>query len=173
MRHTFLQLACAFPALIAIEILFASTVHASDPLPLSDNQKPPYLGVWKESKSLPDGLNQYNAWLNRKLIWADISPNCFYPAANTWAEIEMPFDAVWKTWMAQVPGRRAVLLPAVFPKDGTSTLALAATGAYDSYFAALAKNLLDNNMANALICMGPTNDWGAPEGGAGCRQTAV
>jgi len=142
--------------------LLVAGLAAAEPLPPTDNQKPPYLAVWKESKYQPGAINQYNQWLNRKLVWADISPCFFYTAAKTWSEVELPFDKAWGKWVAEVPGRRVILSPFLLPNDGgVSKLAIGATGAYNDHFAALAKNLVENNLGNAIIYIGPVIDWGA------------
>jgi hypothetical protein len=137
---------------------FAATGGAtSEPVPPADSQKPPYLAVWKEPKSMPKGLDEYDSWLNRKDVWPDISPNIFSPPARTWAEIEMPFDPSWKTWIGGVPGRRPILSAPILPKDG-STLAMGATGAFDNHFTTLAKNLIENNLGETVLCFGPVID---------------
>jgi hypothetical protein len=130
---------------------------------LTDNLQPPYLAVWKEPKYLPDGINQYNTWLNRTRIWADICPCFFYTPAKSWPEYEMPFYPLWNNWIPEVPGRRALMTIPMLPHDGTSTLAQGATGTYDSHFAALAKNLVVNHLGETIICMGPVSAWGAPD----------
>lgn len=142
--------------------VLVSSLAAAEPLPPTDNQQPPYLAVWKEPKAQPQGIKEYNTWLNRKLVWADISPCCFYTAAKTWPEIELPFDKAWGKWVAEVPGRRVILSPFLLPNDGgVSKLAIGATGAYNEHWAALAKNLVESNLGNTIICMGPVSDWGA------------
>jgi hypothetical protein len=127
----------------------------------TDNRQPPYLAIWKEPKYQPEGINQYNTWLNRTRTWVDMSPCFFYTPAKTWAEWEMPFDPMWSKWMTEVPGRRAILTLPMFPPDG-STLALGAKGTYDAHFAALAKNLAANNLGDTIICMGPATAYGTP-----------
>ena len=157
----FFQRLISFVNCLVAVVFLASNLQAADLLPLTDNQKPPYLAVWKEPKYLPEGLDQYNAWLNRKLVWADISPCVIYKPAATWAEIEFPFDKMWGKWVTDVHGRRVVIGLDLLPTDG-SKLDQAATGAYDSHFTALAQNLVANNLGNAIICMGPTSPWGGP-----------
>jgi len=127
--------------------------------PATDNRQPPYLAVWKEPKYLPDGIKEYNQWLNRQLVWVDMSSCMFYGPAKTWPQIELSFDRAWGQWVAEVPGRRAILSVPMLPADG-STLALGATGAYDSHFTALAKNLVESHLGNTILCMGPVSDWG-------------
>ena len=145
----------------ALLMSFSPGLDASDLATWTDNQQPPYLAVWKEPKYQPAGINQYNTWLNRTRVWVDISPCFFYTPAKTWDEWEMPFDPMWSKWVVEVPGRRAILNLPMLPHDG-STLALGATGTYDSHFASLAKNLVANNLGNTIICMGPTSAYGSP-----------
>lgn len=141
--------------------LFFPNLPAAELPHLTDNQEPPYLAVWKESKYQPDAMNQYNTWLNRTRVWADISLSIYNTPPKSWPEIEMPFDTLWGKWLTEVPGRRAVMTPRILPANG-STLALGATGIYDSHFTALAKNLVANNLGNTIICMGPANAYGSP-----------
>ena len=137
----------------------ARDVAPAPGLAATDNQQPPYLAVWKEPKTQPQGINEYNQWLNRKLVWVDMSSSMFSGPAKSWPQIELPFDQAWGKWVAEVPGRRAILSAPMLPADG-STLALGATGAYNSHFTALARNLAENNLGDTIICMGPTSEWG-------------
>ena len=159
----------ALRAVVTTACLLFSLIPASFPpvalgaerlLPLSDNQKPPYMAVWLELKAQPQAINDYAKWLNRTVVWADISPCMFHQPGKTWPEVELPFDTLWSKWITEVPGRRAILAAPMLPPDG-STLAKGATGAFNSHFEALAKNLVANNLGNTILCMGP-GAWGVP-----------
>jgi hypothetical protein len=139
--------------------IFSNTASA-DQLPLTDNLRPPYLAVWLEPKSQPQGMDEYGKWLNRKSVWVDISPGMFGPPAKTWAEVEMPFEPKWEAWKTGAPNRRAILIAPMLPADG-STLEAGAAGTYNSHFTALAKNLVANNLGDTIICfsLGNTNNY--------------
>jgi hypothetical protein len=149
-------------AAIGCACLVASSLRAAQPAVETDNKRPPYLAVWKEPKYQPQGFNEFNHWLNRTNVWADISPCIFYQPATSWSEVELPFDKFWGDWATRKPECRTILTPPMLPYDKSSTLAIAATGAYNSHFAALAKNLVDNHLGNTILCMGPCSDWGVP-----------
>jgi hypothetical protein len=102
----------------------------------------------------------YAKWLGRRAIWAHFDP----PQVNkTWAELDarLAIDPAWGAWARAVPGRRLLISVPLLPADG-STLALGATGAYNSHFAQMAANLVANHLGNTILCFGPTNGWGLP-----------
>ncbi len=142
-------------------VLVATRLVAQPAEAPGDNQKPPFLAVWKDTKGQPEGIKEYNRWLNRQKVWPDLSPATFYSSAKTWVEVEFPFNPGWGQWMAGIPAHRAILSATLLPADG-STLALGAAGAYTSHFTALARNLAANHLGQTIICLGPTSDQGVP-----------
>jgi hypothetical protein len=159
-----------FIALAALAI-FSGHAAADPLLPLTDNQKPPYLAVWLEPKSQPQGMDEYGKWLNRQSVWADISPGMFGPPAKTWAEVELPFETKYAAWKTAAPNRRAILIAPMLPTDG-STLEAGAAGTYNSHFTALAQNLVANKLGDTIICFTLGNSGMVPWRAAGGAAAA-
>ncbi len=139
-------------------------------------------GVWNESLSYgvyragyvattpngPSKTDDHQAWIGRNVQIGSAF------GADTWNTISGANSVFtgWKAWKEALPGRRMALAVGMIPNTDTSTtLAIAATGAYDSYFTALATNLVANNLGNSIIRLGwemnlATPRWSAQGTGA-------
>jgi hypothetical protein len=140
-----------------------AVLHAT-PLPPSDNIEPPYMGVYEWGFTTGANINRHDyaaAWLARTDLWTET-----FTATGTWSDISGPgwlLDPI--TWWLNQDSRRVCVLsvgmlpgpwdgsgPTSGPGAGTPvSLATGATGAYNSYFTALAQNLVSRGMANRTI----------------------
>jgi hypothetical protein len=136
---------------------------AETPLPLSDNAAAPYMGIYEGVPKAGgiDQVDEYAAWLNRKLIWGHGSEGW-----DKWAAVENPrwLLVPWGQWVSAMPGRRVVFSVPMIPlppKDGpAATLKEGATGAYNAHFTALAAALVQNKLGNSIIRLGWEFDGG-------------
>ena len=141
----------------------AQTLAAEKLLPMTDNQRPPYMGLY-EGVPKAGGIAQvdeYATWLNRKLVWGHGSQGW-----DNWGSVDRAFWLLdpWSKWVTAMPGRRVVLSIPMVPwsaKEGPAyTLKEGATGAYNSHFATLAQMLVERKMANSIIRLGWEFDGG-------------
>ena len=129
--------------------------QAGTPLPLTDNQAPPYLAL--------QGASWDNAakWLNRTRFWIDIC-NGGPPVPKTWDDLEKfcsaPDPGINATLTAHPDSRLIVAWP-MLPSDG-STLTQGAAGTFNAHFAAAAKALVDKGLGQTIICLGTVGNAG-------------
>lgn len=76
-----------------------------------------------------------------------------FVAGGTWADIQI--SSSWASWWGKsaYASRMMITMP-MLPSDTSTTLAQGATGAYDQYFVAAARQLVANGMGNATIRIG-------------------
>lgn len=120
------------------------------PVPPTDNTSPPYMGVFGSS------LNQgavVAPWLNRSGLWTET-----FLDFSSWANLEGPNWALNPavTWLAANPNGKIVLTVGMLPGSGNTplagtSLALGATGTYNSHYQKLAQNLVTKGLANNTI----------------------
>ena len=152
-------------------VAFAPGRVYGEPLPLTDNAQPPFLGVYETGIGPGIKLNGlYSHWLNRSSVWGmDTIP---FGDGSTWDHIsgkwgEEWFFGPWSAWTAGQPNRQFIfavpLLPGGVDGSGPKTgdgagkpvsLAEGATGAYDGYWAGLARALLDHHLDHAILRLG-------------------
>jgi hypothetical protein len=139
-------------------VLFSVEAKAGTPLPVTDNQSPPYLAV----QGAPMAL--YGKWLNRTHLWLDLCQGGFGAQPRTWAALDAEnsvSDPTVPATMKAQPQSRFVLTWPLLPIDG-STAAQGAAGAYNAHFAAAAKALVDKGLAaQTIICLGGVNNSSA------------
>ncbi len=129
--------------------------RAGTPLPLTDNQAPPYMAI----QGAPWDLEA--KWLNRTRFWIDLC-NGGPPVPKTWEDLEK-FNSVPDPGIGPVltahPDTRLIVAWAMLPADG-STLAQGATGAFNAHFATAAKALVDKGLGQTIICLGTVGNAG-------------
>jgi hypothetical protein len=147
--------------LVAAAVLTTAQVFADAPLPLNDNQSPPYQGVWEGFAGAKGQIDAYSQWLNRKALWVTVTP---YWGTNRWLGIEawvggLFIEKFYGPWIAEVSGRRSVVCLPMLAVDHNyvSTLAQGAKGEYNSHFTLMAQNLVKTGLGNSVICMGLFN----------------
>ena len=136
--------------------IFATGLHAAGPLPLTDNQSPPYQGVWEPMYGGTQGTDNYAQWLNRQGMWPVVTQ--YYMDGAGWpARFDKYWvDPGWSKWASAAPGRRTVVIVAL-PTDSDS-LDKGAKGGFNDKATAMAEYLVANNLANSVICMGLINN---------------
>jgi hypothetical protein len=149
-----------FPLLYGFFVFLSMEAQAGTPLPLTDNQSPPYLAV----QGAP--MDLYGKWLNRTRLWLDRCDSGLPMQPKTWAALEaynsVP-DASVSATMKALPSSRLILAWPILPSDG-STLAQGATGAYNAHFAVAAKALVDKGLAGqTIICFGSDFTYATPK----------
>jgi hypothetical protein len=128
-------------------------------LPINDNTSPPYVGVSESGPNMD--ADQFYIWLNRNVNTIIIGTGLSYAA---WTDIQGDAWVFRQSgpYLAShphsIPTVGVPLLPGTtgnpgVPLAGTS-LAMGATGAYNSNFSTLAQNLVNGGMSNAIIRLG-------------------
>jgi hypothetical protein len=103
------------------------------------------LGVFRGTS--PAAVKQFGLWLGRKATYASD-----FSARATWYDIANP-DWMLNAWKGS--GYRMVYAIALLPTaDPSATMAQGADGAYDQYYATLAKNLVAAGQGNAILRLG-------------------
>jgi hypothetical protein len=105
------------------------------------------LGVYKGSTNVA-GVAAFESWLNRPVTYAQE-----FLADDTWSKIR---GENWNLapWQNSIYQDKFLLTVPMLPKDSTTTLAIGATGAYDSHFVALANTLVNRGMESTVIRIG-------------------
>jgi hypothetical protein len=153
---------------IAVALVLALTAalfHADGQAAASTAPAAPLLGVYRGDAPLgPGKVDAYSAWLGRQVDLAE----AFEPSA-TWEDVEGRSWQLgaWSTWVHARAGRRLLLTVPMLPGswDGSGptsgagageavSLEAGAAGAYDAYFAALARNLVAYGLGNTIVRLG-------------------
>jgi len=106
------------------------------------------LGVYKGAGC--DGrprIAEFGRWLGRMPGWA-----VDFLADTSWTEIRNTAEWIAGCWRG-TPYRLSLAVP-MLPKDGRSTLEAGAEGAYDSHFRHIARALVANGRADAVLRLG-------------------
>jgi glycosyl hydrolase family 26 len=153
-------LACI--AILVLTTIVAGTgtgMRGARALPLTD------LGVY-EGAADPGAVAEFGRWLGREPSWA-----LDFLQGTTWRTIARPrwFAERW----ADSPYRVVYSVP-MLPSSGEATLRQGATGAYDDYFAQLARGLVAAGEGDAVIRLGWefNGDW-FPWSAAGREEAFV
>jgi hypothetical protein len=95
----------------------------------------------------PSGDQHFAAWRGAPLQTATD-----FISAETWAQIADPMTTIdlWRS----APNVQLVLSVPMWPTTGGGTLAAAATGAYNPYFASLARSLVAANRGTTIVRIG-------------------
>lgn len=102
------------------------------------------VGVFRETS--PAEVASFEAWLGCRVDYA-----IDFSARDTWADIANP-AYLHRAWAGKP--RRLVLGVAMLPSEGNVSMAAGARGEYDRYFADLARNLIGDGQADAILRVG-------------------
>ena len=151
-------------ALMAALFMLSGHVLAGAARAVNDNQSPPYMGVWEPMYQGTGATDAFGKWLNRRAMFPVVTQYSMdgggWPVIDRWLKIWL--DPQWGKWVAEVPGRRAVIVLPI-PTDSPS-LEKGAKGKYNEVAAGLATYFVANNLGNSIICMGlinTPNTWDA------------
>jgi len=104
--------------------------------------------------------DQFSAWLGNEATYA----LDFVDDRQTWNNIANYSDWLldpWSAWVKAKDGRRMVVSVPLLNQDSSGKLAEGARGDYDRYFRALAQEMADKGLGNAVIRLGweANGDW--------------
>lgn len=105
------------------------------------------LGVYKGSTNV-SGIGKFESWLGRPVSYAEE-----FLAKDNWSKIR---GENWNLapWQNSIYKDKLILTVPMLPDDTSTTLAIGATGAYDSHFIALANTLVARGMQDTLLRIG-------------------
>ena len=137
-------------------VLIGGNFSKAAPVPPSNNASAPYLGLyeWSLKSGLCQSRTQWMATsMNRNTLWIED-----FLATDSWASLEgdsYEFNLAAQ-FLRDNPGSSFVLTVGLLPGSGNTplsgtSLANGAAGDYNSYFAALAQNLVTAGIASRTI----------------------
>jgi len=128
------------------------------PVAPTDNTSAPYMGLygWSLDNTGVSGMN-HNAftasWLYRSSLWAED-----FEDFSSWTNLEGPSWVLTPAtnWLRQNPNGMYLLTVGMLPGSGSTplagtSLAIGATGTFNSHFQALAQHLVSSGLANNTI----------------------
>jgi hypothetical protein len=138
--------------------LMASALQlcAADELPLTDNQSPPFIGVWEPMYQGTGATDDFANWLNRQGLWPTVTQYVMEDRGGWGTADKYWLDPAWGKWVAAAPGRRAVVVFNL-PTDAEH-LASGAKGGFNDKAKAYAAYMVSLNLGNSVVCMGLLND---------------
>jgi hypothetical protein len=158
--------------LAIITLAFPHRAFAQALKPVTDNEAPPYLGVWEPLWVGPGPTDEFGNWLNRKALWSVLGQTMAIQTRGVavWPDYhhedyakmgKYVISEDWTKWVEAVPGRRVVIVWPMLLSDTVKgfdeTLDKGAQGAYNDHWTNLAKFLVSRNLGNSIMCMGHFN----------------